>query len=60
MIKLFSARESLVSDIPAGDVKDDNLFLQCSLRELFRDTVPLKVLSNGARGGPKPVSIDPF
>jgi hypothetical protein len=24
--KLFPARESLISDIPAGDVKDDNLF----------------------------------
>ncbi len=27
--KLFPARESLVSDIPAGDEKNDNLFLQC-------------------------------
>jgi hypothetical protein len=25
-----SARESLVSDIPAGDRKNDNLFLQCT------------------------------
>jgi hypothetical protein len=28
--KLFPARESLVSDIQAGDGKTDNLFLQCS------------------------------
>jgi hypothetical protein len=27
--QLFSARESLVSDIPAGDGKNENLFLQC-------------------------------
>ncbi len=27
--KLFPARESLVSDIPAGDGKIVNLFLQC-------------------------------
>jgi hypothetical protein len=25
------ARESLVSDIPAGDGKNDNIFLQCTL-----------------------------
>ncbi len=30
LIKLFPARESLVSDIPAGDAKIGNLFLQCS------------------------------
>jgi hypothetical protein len=29
-IKLFPARESLLSDIPAGDGKAANLFLQCS------------------------------
>ncbi len=29
-IKLSTARESLVSDIPAGDGKTANLFLQCS------------------------------
>ncbi len=29
IIKLFPARESLVSDIPAGDGKIANLFLQC-------------------------------
>ncbi len=29
VIKLFPARESLVSDIPAGDGKTANLFLQC-------------------------------
>ncbi len=30
IIKLFSARESFVSDIPTGDGKIANLFLQCS------------------------------
>jgi hypothetical protein len=30
IINLFPARESLVSDIPAGDGKIENLFLQCS------------------------------
>ncbi len=29
IIKLCPARESLVSDIPAGDEKIDKLFLQC-------------------------------
>ncbi len=29
VIKFFPARESLVSDIPAGNGKTDNLFLQC-------------------------------
>jgi hypothetical protein len=29
--KLFPSRESLVSDIPAGDVKMANLFLQCTV-----------------------------
>ncbi len=29
--KLFPARESLVSDIPAGDGKSNNLFLQCTV-----------------------------
>jgi hypothetical protein len=28
-IKLFPARESLVNDIPAGDRKTANIFLQC-------------------------------
>jgi hypothetical protein len=28
---LFPPRESLVSDIPAGDRKTDNLFLQCTI-----------------------------
>jgi hypothetical protein len=31
IIKLFPARESLVSDIPAGDGKNENLFLQCTV-----------------------------
>jgi hypothetical protein len=30
IIKPFLARESLVSDIPTGDGKMDNLFLQCT------------------------------
>ncbi len=30
IIKCFPARESLVSIIPAGDGKNDNLFLQCN------------------------------
>jgi hypothetical protein len=29
IIKVFSARESLVSEIPVGDEKTINLFLQC-------------------------------
>jgi hypothetical protein len=29
-MKLFPSRESLVSDIPAGDGKTANLFLQCT------------------------------
>jgi hypothetical protein len=29
IIKLFQTRESLISDIPVGDGKIDNLFLQC-------------------------------
>ncbi len=29
IIKFFPARESLVSDIPAGDGKAANVFLQC-------------------------------
>jgi hypothetical protein len=32
IIKLFLVRESLVSVIPAGDVKIANLFLQCTYR----------------------------
>ncbi len=30
--KLFPSRESLVSDIPAGDGKMANLFLQCTVK----------------------------
>ncbi len=33
IIKYFPARESLVSDIPAGDGKTANLFLQCIITE---------------------------
>jgi hypothetical protein len=29
IIKLFPARESLISDIPAGDGKNYNLLIQC-------------------------------
>jgi hypothetical protein len=31
LTKLFTDRESLVSDIPAGDRKIANLFLQCAV-----------------------------
>jgi hypothetical protein len=37
IIKLFPARESLVSDIPARDGKIIDLFLQCILYLLFLD-----------------------
>jgi hypothetical protein len=30
MIQFFPSRDSLVSDLPAGDGKTDNLFLQCT------------------------------
>jgi hypothetical protein len=33
MIKLIKARESLVSDIPVGDGKTANLFLQCKCKK---------------------------
>ncbi len=33
MMKLFPARESLVSDIPTGDGKTANLFLRCYVAE---------------------------
>ncbi len=33
VIKLFPARKGLVSDIPAGDGKTANLFLQCGGRD---------------------------
>ncbi len=33
IIKLFPGRESFVSDIPAGDGKITNLFLQCTPRK---------------------------
>jgi hypothetical protein len=42
LIKQFPARKSLVSDIPAGDGKAANIFLQCNgysgqdLAELWR------------------------
>jgi hypothetical protein len=32
LITVFPARESLVSDIPAGDAKIANLFIQCAIR----------------------------
>ncbi len=35
IITLFPARESLVSDIPAGDGKTANLFLQCNNCKIF-------------------------
>jgi hypothetical protein len=36
IIKLFPARESLVSDIPAGDGKNDNLFLPVLCQTPFK------------------------
>jgi hypothetical protein len=39
IIKLFPARESLVSDIPAGDGKNDNLFSQCIFSESCAPTL---------------------
>jgi hypothetical protein len=46
IIKLFPSRESLVIDIPAGDGKTANLFLQCTYtsNEL---NLPRKSLKNG-------------
>ncbi len=40
-IKLFPSRESLVSDIPSGDGKTANLFLQCISHESCRNTIIL-------------------
>jgi hypothetical protein len=40
IIKLFPARESLVSDIPAGDGKNNNLFLQCGLQRFYLPKSP--------------------
>ncbi len=34
IIKLFTARESLVSDLPAGDEKNHNLFYSVSFADL--------------------------
>ena len=39
-----TARESLVSDIQAGDWKTANLFLQCGTAELFITSVNVKNL----------------
>ncbi len=49
IIKLFPAREGLVSDIPAGDGKTANLFLQC--RSLFKG-VAQRFLPNSASPPP--------
>jgi hypothetical protein len=35
IIKIFPARESLISDVPAGDGKTANLFLQCNRLKLL-------------------------
>jgi hypothetical protein len=37
IIQFFPATESLVSDIPAGDGKTANLFLQCTVTATFQD-----------------------
>ncbi len=42
IMKVFSARESLVSDIPAGDGKIVNLFLHCRiLFQHFEETLEI-------------------
>jgi hypothetical protein len=33
IFKLFPARKGLVCDIPAGEGKNENLSLQCAIRE---------------------------
>ncbi len=38
IIYLFPARKSLVSDIPAGNGKIDNPFLQCSCTKAVSET----------------------
>jgi hypothetical protein len=43
ILKLFPARESLVGDIPAGDGKIANLFLQCMLELTKTSHVDSKV-----------------
>jgi hypothetical protein len=51
IIKLFPARESLISDIPAGDVKDDNLFLQCSQEPYGNiESRPLRLVFKSLKG----------
>jgi hypothetical protein len=47
MIKLFQAREILVSDIPAGDGKMDNLFTVCSPPNDERKKLDLTFHSTG-------------
>jgi len=47
-MKVFSARESLVSDIPAGDRKIVSLFLQCT--EASEVVVGLAVSVGGQYG----------
>ncbi len=51
--KLFPSRESLVSDIPAGDGKMANLFLQCTailvLREVFGSASVILKVTNALR-----------
>jgi len=51
--KVFPARESLVSDIPAGDGKNYNLFFQCKYVQCARWASMKKVEKTGARRKPK-------
>ncbi len=48
IVKFFPARESLVSDIPAGDGKIANLFLQCRENLWRKPTwrMPCKMAAN--------------
>ena len=49
MIKLFPPRESLVSDVPAGDGNVAKLFLQCSVMDLNRSHGPVGETSPAGR-----------
>ncbi len=44
--KLFPPRESLVSDIPAGDGNIEKPFLRCTLRNIFQPCFLLKKNQN--------------
>jgi hypothetical protein len=46
IIKLFPARESLVSGLPAGDGKIDYLFFQCTVKKVSDFPVPSRDATN--------------